>query len=351
VASITEKTYLTFDDVLLQPGISLESRNSADYSQYRDKLGDISHPIIPANMDTVSGVALCRAQLESGGIAILHRFMSTADRYDVWRQLEENPRLFLSVGINEEEGISALYQNGIRNFCIDIAHAHAKSVAQTIKLIKSLGNSRLDTIVIAGNIATIEAYDFLAKAGADIIKVGIGPGSHCTTRIVTGCGVPQLSAILDIARHRDDLVREGIRYISIIGDGGLKNSGDIVKALAAGANYVMTGSLFAGCDETPGDIVSTSPTRKHKVYRGMASKDAQVGWKSDQDPDKIVAEGESSMVPYKGAFAKVLHQLLGGISSGMSYVGAENIEQLHVKARFLRTSPHAVVENRPHGAN
>jgi len=232
VASITEKTYLTFDDVLLQPGISLESRNSADYSQYRDKLGDISHPIIPANMDTVSGVALCRAQLESGGIAILHRFMSTADRYDVWRQLEENPRLFLSVGINEEEGISALYQNGIRNFCIDIAHAHAKSVAQTIKLIKSLGNSRLDTIVIAGNIATIEAYDFLAKAGADIIKVGIGPGSHCTTRIVTGCGVPQLSAILDIARHRDDLVREGIRYISIIGDGGLKKLRRYCKGLS-----------------------------------------------------------------------------------------------------------------------
>ena len=344
---VTKRTFLTFDDVLIRPGKSLSSRNSADYASYYRGVGDIQHPIIPANMDTIAGIDLCYAQLKSGGIAILHRFMSIGDRTHIWDRLGRESRMFISVGINEEEGVATLYEYGIRNFCIDIAHAHADSVAKTLKQIKKLGK---DTVVIVGNIATIEAFDFLVKAGADIIKVGIGPGSHCTTRIVTGCGVPQLSAILELAQHRDDISREGVKSIPIIGDGGIKNSGDITKALAAGADYIMTGSLFAGCDETPGDIVSWKDKSKWKVYRGMASKDAQVGWKADQDAEKIVAEGESSLVPYRGPFASRLHQLLGGLSSGMSYVGAHSIEELHSKAQFVRTTAHAVVENSPHGA-
>lgn len=344
---VTERTFLTFDDVLLRPGKSLPSRNSATYAQYRAGIGDILHPIIPANMDTIAGVTLCEAQLNSGGIAILHRFMSREDRHAVWVALNCNPRLFISVGTNEWWDIEQLYLDGVRHFCIDIAHAHADSVRDVLMAIKKLGK---DTIVIVGNIATIEAFDFLVKAGADIIKVGIGPGSHCTTRIVTGCGVPQFSAILEIAEHRDDISREGVRYVPIIGDGGIKNSGDITKALAAGADYIMTGSLFAGCDETPGDIISWKDKSKWKVYRGMASKDAQVGWKSNVEAEKIVAEGESSLVPYRGSFANRLHQLLGGLSSGMSYVGAETIKELHEQGQFVRTTAHAVVENRPHGA-
>lgn len=361
VDKITKTTYLTFDDVLIKPGKSLQSRNSADYATYYAGIGDIQHPIIPANMDTVAGVELCEAQLKSGGIAILHRFISIDNRIDVWNNINgvnicphraktllAKKRFFISVGINEASGIAHLYDAGIKRFCIDIAHAHADSVYDTIKQIKKLGK---DTIVIVGNIATIKAFDFLVKAGADIVKVGIGPGSHCTTRIVTGCGVPQLSAILGIAQYRDSISRSGVRYIPIIGDGGLKNSGDITKALSAGANYVMTGSLFAGCDETPGDIVSWKDKTKWKVYRGMASKDAQVGWKSNQDVEKIVAEGESSMVPYRGSFANRLHQLLGGLSSGMSYIGAETIQELHSKAQFVRVTANAVTENSPHGTN
>jgi len=195
----------------------------------------------------------------------------------------------------------------------------------------------------------VEAFRFLVNAGADIVKVGIGPGSHCTTRIVTGCGIPQLTAIIDIANERDAIMGEGIRNIPIIGDGGIKNSGDITKALAAGADLIMTGSLFAGCDETPGDIISWKDKSKWKVYRGMASKDAQVGWKSNQDPLFIIAEGESSLVPYRGKFADRLHQLLGGLSSGMSYVGASTIDELHTNAEFVRTTSNAITENNPHG--
>ena len=365
---MTDNVYLTFDDVLLKPRKSLPSRNSADYSHFDDEMKDVLHPIIPANMDTISGVELCEAQLKSGGIAILHRFMSIEDRISVWNNIDGHyrthrvntllaqRRFFISVGINEAEGIMQLYDAGIKRFCVDIAHAHADSVSDTINDIKSLGD---DTVVIAGNIATVESFNFLRDAGADIIKVGIGPGSHCTTRIVTGCGVPQLSAIMNIAEARDQFNQSAHtytanrpnRYIPIIGDGGIKNSGDITKALAAGADYIMTGSLFAGCDETPGEIISWKDGTKWKVYRGMASKDAQVGWKSNQDAEKIIAEGESSLVRYSGSFSNILHQLLGGLSSGMSYVGAETIKDLHHKAEFIRTTPNAVLENKPHGAS
>ena len=360
MARLKETIRLTFDDVLLMPGKSLPSRNTAEYGHFWPGLGDVLHPIIPANMDTISGINMCRAQLKSGGIAICHRFESVDGRIHLYRELRDEfnrgtdtgeiesqlelkgvNRLFISVGVNENDYIQQMYDAGIRNFCIDIAHGHADTVRWTILKIKSY----VGTNVIAGNVATIEGFKFLAETGADIIKVGIGPGSHCTTRIVTGCGVPQLSAIMDIARVRNQHYPSKI----IIGDGGLKNSGDITKALAAGADLVMTGSLVAGTDEAPGDIISWKDKSKWKVYRGMASKDAQVGWKSDMDPELIVAEGESSLVPYRGPFASRLYQLLGGLSSGMSYVGAESIKELQEKAVFVRTTANAVYENGAHG--
>lgn len=363
MAKVIEATYFTFDDVLLMPGKSLPSRNTAEYTvKVKGIQDDILHPIIPANMDTIAGLYMCRAQLKSGGIAICHRFMSIAGRIHLYRELRDEfneshiaeciaqtglwtvDRLFISIGINENEYIQEMYDAGIRNFCIDIAHGHADSVRFTIEKIKSL----VGTNVIAGNVATIEGFIFLAEAGADIVKVGIGPGSHCTTRIVTGCGVPQLSAIMGIAEYK--AIHPTFNKVQIIGDGGLKNSGDITKALAAGADLVMTGSLVAGTDEAPGEIISWKDKSKWKVYRGMASKDAQVGWKSDIDPEFIVAEGESSLVPYRGTYASRLHQLLGGLSSGMSYVGASTIKELQRKAVFVKTTANAVHENGAHGA-
>lgn len=332
--------FLTYDDVLLAPGKSLPHRNSADYAQTRWGM-DIQHPIIPANMDSVSGEELCAAQLQSGGIAILHRFMSVSDRLSTWRNLEKNPRLFISIGVtpSERAGTKLMLESGVRRFCIDIAHGHADTVAEMIRFIKE---QAVDAIVIAGNVATPDGYRFLAQAGADLIKVGVGPGSHCTTRIVTGCGVPQLSAVMDIAEHAKDF------GIPIIADGGLKYSGDITKALAAGADFVMSGSFFAGCKEAPGIVIKLNDGTRCKVYRGMASKDAQIGWRGG-DEDDIVAEGESSLVSYKGKFARVLHQLLGGLSSGMSYVGAETISDLQRQATFVRVSPNVLTENVAHG--
>lgn len=340
MSTLINNEYLTYDDVLLVPGRSLESRHSADYSQRRWYM-DIKHPIIPANMDSVSGADLCKAQLESGGIAILHRFMSTDDRLKIWYDLEKNPRLFISIGVTESErrATQKMLDNGVRRFCIDIAHGHAIAVSNMIRFIKDF---RDETIVIAGNVATPDGYIFLAQAGADLIKVGVGPGSHCTTRIVTGCGVPQLSAIMRIAEDIKDW------EVPIIADGGLKYSGDITKALAAGANFVMSGSFFAGCDEAPGIIVKLNDGTACKVYRGMASKDAQIGWRGGNGDD-IVAEGESSLVRYKGKFSHVLHQLLGGLSSGMSYVGAESITELQRRAVFVRVSPNVLTENIAHG--
>jgi IMP dehydrogenase len=340
MAVVIDNEYLTYDDVLLAPGASLPSRNSADYAQTKWGM-DIQHPIIPANMDSVSGEDLCEVQLDSGGIAILHRFMSISDRLASWSNLGKNERLFISIGVtpSERAGTKLLLDAGVRRFCIDIAHGHAETVASMIRFIKE---HESDSIVIAGNVATPDGYRFLADAGADLIKVGVGPGSHCTTRIVTGCGVPQLSAILELAPELKEYC------IPIIADGGLKYSGDITKALAAGADFVMSGSFFAGCKEAPGMVIKQNDGSRWKVYRGMASKDAQIGWRGG-DEESIVAEGESSLVRYKGRFANVLHQLLGGLSSGMSYVGAESIRNLQRQAVFVRVSPNVLTENIAHG--
>ncbi len=194
----------------------------------------------------------------------------------------------------------------------------------------------------SGSMKSMDSSETLADAGADIIKVGVGPGSHCTTRLVTGCGYPQLSAILEICHERG---RMSDRYIPIIADGGIRNSGDIVKAIAAGADFVMTGSLFSGCTEAPGEIVDING-RKCKQYRGMASREAQIGWFGR---DVITPEGETSFVDVKPPYEEILKSLIGGLKSGMSYLGCATIEDLQEKARFIRVSSNTLIENRPHG--
>ncbi len=355
VMSVTDETYLTYEDVLCIPGKSLESRQKTDLSQY---IGNqkIEHPVIPANMDTIAGEKLCEEALKAGGIAILHRFMSLEDRLDIWRKLNNSTMpglLVLSIGVSPQEFeiTKTLHKEGVDAFCIDIAHGHSDKVAELIKYIRGLDKELkrgYKSFIMAGNVATVEGFQFLVDAGADMVKVGIGPGSHCTTRIVTGCGVPQFSAILKIVEERDYLKENNKAHIGIIADGGIKYSGDIVKALGAGADYVMTGSLFAGCDETPGDIIQWKDGSKWKIYRGMASKDAQIGWKKD-DPSKIVAEGESSLVPAQGPFSERLYQILGGLQSGMSYIGVKTIEELQSNTRFVKVSAHTITENSPHG--
>ena len=239
----------------------------------------------------------------------------------------------------------ALVAAGVDVLVIDTAHGHSKNV---LKMITWAAKKYKDTIICAGNIVTKDATEALIKAGAEVVKVGIGPGSICTTRIVAGVGMPQISAIQECAGVAKKLGK------SIIADGGIKFSGDITKALALGANSVMIGNLLAGSDESPGETVLYQG-RTYKTYRGMGSMDAMVQGSRDRygqsdvsDFDKLVPEGIEGRVPYKGSASAVLHQLTGGLKSGMGYLGATNIEELQAKADFVRISPQGLRESHVH---
>lgn len=249
-----------------------------------------------------------------------------------------------SAGITRADALRAA---GTDVVVIDTAHGHSRGVIETVKTLKKRFK---DLEIIAGNIATGEAAVALAQAGADAVKVGIGPGSICTTRIIAGIGVPQLSAILNVR----DYLRKAKKQTTIISDGGIKSSGDIVKALAAGADVVMMGNMFAGVEESPGRIELTSDGT-YKVYRGMGSIEAmehgskdRYGQASITDKKKFVPEGVSGRVPYKGPASRIIYQLAGGLRSGMGYVGARTIAELQRKARFVTITSASLHESHPH---
>jgi len=244
-------------------------------------------------------------------------------------------------GEDSKERVKRLIEAGCDVIVVDTAHGHHKRVIEMVKWIKK----NFETPVVAGNVATREGCRALIEAGADGVKVGVGPGSICTTRVVAGVGVPQLTAIIDC-------YDEAKKYdIPIIADGGIRYSGDIVKALAAGASSVMIGSLFAGTDESPGETVLYEG-RKFKVYRGMGSLGAMSQGSKDryfQDKQtKFVPEGVEGMVPYRGKVADVVFQLLGGLRSGMGYTGSSNLQELRVKSRFIKITHAGVRESHPH---
>ncbi|MEK6616970.1 MAG: IMP dehydrogenase [Bacteroidota bacterium] len=254
-------------------------------------------------------------------------------------------RVAAAVGANTEtlERVDALVKAGVDAVVVDTAHGHSKGVIDTVKKIKQMYP---ELQVVAGNIATADAALALMKAGADAVKVGIGPGAICTTRVIAGVGVPQLTAINDVANAVKGKV-------AVIADGGIRYSGDIVKAIAAGASCVMTGSLFAGVEESPGEKIIYEG-RKFKTYRGMGSLEAmQKGSKDryfqdgEDDIAKLVPEGISGRVPYKGNLAEVLYQIIGGLRAGMGYCGAATISELQ-KAKFIRITSSGIRENHPH---
>lgn len=256
-------------------------------------------------------------------------------------------RVAAAVGISGDsmERMEALVNAGVDAIVIDTAHGHTKNVNTILKEAKKKF-PQIDIVV--GNIATPEAALLLVENGADAVKVGIGPGSICTTRVVAGVGVPQLSAIMNVA---DALRGTGV---PVIADGGIRYSGDIVKAIAAGANSIMAGGLFAGTEEAPGETIIFNG-RKFKSYRGMGSVEAmQLGSKDryfqdmEDDIKKLVPEGISGRVPYKGSINEVLYQLIGGLKAGMGYCGAQNIDDLHNKSQFVRITSNGVTENHPH---
>lgn len=334
---------ITFDDVLLVPSysevlpreVSLNGRFSTHIA--------LDIPFVSAAMDTVTEASMAIAMAREGGIGVIHKNMSAqAQAAEVARVKAEGLRVAAGVGITPDalDRVMLLADAGVDAVVLDSAHGHSKGVIDALKAIKA-AFPQLDVVV--GNIATADAARDLMAAGADGLKVGIGPGSICTTRIVAGVGMPQLTAIAEVASVAGDKV-------PVIADGGLRYSGDVVKALAAGAHCVMCGSMFAGTDEAPGEVEEVDGT-KMKGYRGMGSIDAMQAGSADRyfqkGAKKLVPEGVVARVAYKGPVADVLYQLIGGLRSGMGYCGAANLDDLH-KARFVKISPATVKENHPH---
>ncbi len=334
---------ITFDDVLLVPSYSEVLPREVSLSGWFSRNIKLDIPFASAAMDTVTEDAMALAMSRAGGIGVIHKNMSAEEQAaQVAKVKAGGGRVAAGVGITADAGerVASLVEAGVDAVVLDSAHGHSKGVIDTLRAIKARFQ-HLDVVV--GNIATAQAAHDLIEAGADGLKVGIGPGSICTTRIVAGVGVPQLTAIGNVAAEARDRV-------PIIADGGLRYSGDVVKALAAGAHCVMCGSMFAGTDEAPGDIEEIDGV-KMKGYRGMGSIDAMKAGSADRyfqkGAKKLVPEGVVARVPYKGPVGDILFQLEGGLRSGMGYCGARDIDALH-SARFVRISPATVKENHPH---
>lgn len=330
---------LTYDDVLIVPSKSdVRSRRAPDLSSRLTKKLRLEKPFVSANMDTVTEAPMAIAMAKLGGVGILHRFMPIAEQVEQVKAVREAGAAIVgaSVGVNGEaqSHVSHLMEVGIELLTLDIAHGHSVQMLEMLKWVK---DTYPDLQVIAGNIATPQGVEDLIEAGADAVKVGIGPGSMCTTRIITGCGLPQLTAIalcVEAAQRHD---------VPVIADGGIKYSGDIVKALAAGAETVMLGSLLAGTIETPGEIHNG-----RKTYRGMASRAAQNSWRGGV-PEGMAPEGESISIPVKGHVMDVIHELAGGLRSGMSYINATGVAEIPDKALFVEMTPMGILESRAHG--
>ncbi len=330
---------LTFDDVLIVPQKSdIRSRRDPKLTSKLTKNIQIETPIISANMDTITEFDMALAMSQLGGVGILHRFITIDEQAIQARKLQEAGVKIISasVGVGEEfkSRAKTLIDAGVNLITIDIAHGHSVQMMETLKWLKD-NHPNID--IIAGNLATPDAARDLIEAGADAIKVGIGPGSMCTTRIITGAGVPQLTAVALCAEVGDEY------GVPVIADGGIRTSGDMVKAFAAGASTVMLGSMLSGTIETPGEIKNG-----RKQYRGMASRSAQDSWRGGV-PEGMAPEGEATQVTVKGHVKDVILEVTGGIRSGMSYVNATTIAEIKNKALFMEMTSNGISESRAHG--
>ena len=342
------KEGLTFDDVLLIPARSdvLPTQVSTRTRLTSELLLDL--PILSAAMDTVTDARLAIALGKLGGLGVVHRNFPLAVQVEEVRRVKEAGVVVgAAVGVSgdADERAAALVAAGVDVIVVDTAHGHSAAVVRMVEKVKA----RHRVQVIAGNVATAEGTEELIAAGADCVKVGMGPGAICTTRIVAGAGMPQITAIFDCAEAAD---RHGL---PICADGGIQHSGDIAKAIGAGASTVMVGSLLAGVDEAPGEVVETADGR-FKSYRGMGSLGAMEARRSRDrygqadvgEFSKLVPEGVEGRVRALGPLEGVVHQLCGGLRAGMGYVGAATIDELRTKARFVRISGAGLRESHPH---
>ena len=334
------KKALSFDDVLLTPQYSnIQSRRDIDISS---NLGNhkLTLPVIASPMDTISGFEMAMAVSRYGGMAIMHRYMDVVDQVRLISDIKNDADAVVgaAVGTGPDAVIraQALMAADVDVLCIDVAHGHHELVKKTLSTIRDKAETS-GTHIMAGNVATPEAVLELADWGANSIRIGIGGGSICSTRIQTGHGMPTFQSVLNCAPAAD------AANVKLIADGGIKNSGDIVKSIAAGADFVMLGSVLSGTDECPGRIVSMNG-QKYKEYRGMASAEAQLDWRGRT----ASLEGVASMVPYRGSVIPILEQLDNGIRSGFSYSGARNMPEFMAKCQFIEQTPAGQLESSTH---
>ena len=345
---------LTYDDVLLLPDASDVVPSEVDTRTQLTRSIYLDIPLVSSAMDTVTESAMAIAMAKAGGIGIIHRNLAVDEQVTHVKLVKgANLHVGAAVGVGDDgfERAQALIDVGVDVIVVDTAHGHHRAVLEAIAKIKK---SFPKQEIIGGNIATRAGAQALINAGADAVKVGVGPGSICTTRVVAGVGVPQVTAIMEAAKacKKAD--------IPLIADGGLQFSGDIAKAIVAGADTVMLGSLLAGCEESPGELVEIEG-RKFKTYRGMGSlsamqsRGAKKSYSKDrymQDDvlaeDKLVPEGIEGKVAYRGPVSDVVHQLVGGLRSGMGYAGAENIAALQKRGRLIQITSAGLQESHPH---
>ena len=360
--------YLTYDDVLILPGYAGFSRADISLTTQLTSSITLKAPLVSAPMDTVTESRLAIALGKSGGIGIIHRNLTVSGQADEVAKVKK-ARCIVGAAVGTSSGyearVSSIVSAGVDIVLVDSAHGYAKSVIDAVMFIKKTYPSMQ---IMAGNVATVDGAKALIEAGADSLRVGMGPGAICTTRIVSGMGVPQLTAVMEITKAVKG------SHVSIVADGGIKYSGDMVKALAAGANAVMMGSFFASCQESPGDVVELSanqvPARfksiikdgissyKFKSYRGMGSVGAMKHGAQIKSEDEyhgksysdrvLVAEGVEGLVPVKGSVKDIVDQAIGGIKSGMYYIGVKTIDELQKTAQFIKITQASLVESHPH---
>ena len=353
---ITENVGLTFDDVLMLPNYTDTKRQDISLKTRLTEKISLDIPILSSPMDTVTTAPMAIAIAKLGGMGFIHRNLTIDQQKEEIKIVKEGNHLVsAAVGVGKDlaERVSSLVSAGTNVILIDSAHGFSKWVIEAIEFI----SQKYPNIeIIGGNIATAEAAEKLIAAGANALRVGMGPGSICTTRVISGMGVPQITAIMEVytvaKKHN----------IPLIADGGIKSSGDIVKAIAAGADTVMLGSLLAGADEAPGEKVTLPAGRQginkkeFKRYRGMGSVAAMMeggaaryGQEYVKGKEKtLIAEGVEGLVPYKGSLEDIITQLTGGLRTGMYYAGVKNIEELKTKTKFLKITQSSLIENHPH---
>ena len=342
------KEALTFDDVLLVPKYSSILPSETNLHIDLGSNLKLKIPFLSSAMDTVTESPMAIAIAQKGGLGIIHRNLSIENQSkEIKKEKNKNLLVGAAVGTTNEDLTRAksIIDAGVDLIVIDTAHGHSEKVLKTLFKIKKINSKKT---ICVGNIATAEAALKLYNEGADILKVGIGPGSICTTRMIAGIGVPQISAVIDVKKSMKN------KKIKIISDGGIKFSGDIVKGIAAGADAIMMGSIFAGTTESPGKKYKYK-NKFYKSYRGMGSIGAMSSGsanryfqKNHKDKSKFIPEGVEGRVLYKGNVNKILHQLQGGLRSSMGYIGAKKIYEIQKKGRFVKITKAGFYESMVH---